>query len=151
MNADLAHSTSSVGQCRIITLDRHTHDNGSLSVVQNDNALPFAIRRVYYLYDIPGDAERGGHSHHKEQRLIVAVSGSFDVTVDDGASRRRFTLNRPYHALYIPAGLWRELDNFSSGSVCLAMASNLYDAADYVRDYDRFLALTAAKRQPSDP
>lgn len=140
-----AHSISSIDSCHIIELDRHSHPNGSLSVVENNDAIPFAIKRVYYLYDIPGDAERGGHSHYNEQRLIVAVSGSFDVTVDDGHRRIKFTLNRPYRALYIPAGIWRELDNFSSGSVCLAMASNKYDADDYVRDYNRFLSLTSNK------
>ncbi len=140
-----SHLISSVDRCRLIELDRHTHPNGSLSVVENSSKFPFAIKRVYYLYDIPGDAERGGHSHYSEERLIVAVSGSFDVTVDDGHRRRKFNLNRPYRALYVPAGIWRELDNFSSGSVCLALASNKYDAADYVRDYGLFKQLTATK------
>ena len=140
-----SHAISSINQCKIIDLDRHTHENGSLSVVQNTQEFPFEIKRVYYLYDIPGDAERGGHSHFNEQRLIIAVSGCFDVTVDDGHEIRKFTLNRPYKALYIPAGIWRNLDNFSSGSVCLALASNLYDPEDYVRDYKEFKMLTKNK------
>ncbi len=141
-----SHSTSSVNDCRIIEFDRHTHANGSLSVVENNDSCPFAIKRVYYLYDIPGDSERGGHSHHNEQRLIIAVSGSFDVKVSDGVNCRTFRLDRPYKALYIPAGIWRTIDGFSSGSVCLALASNLYDEGDYVRDYDIFIELTSCKR-----
>ena len=141
-----SHRTSSVDQCRIIDLERHENANGTLSVVENSNLFPFAIKRVYYLYDIPGGAERGGHSHHQEQRLIIAVSGCFDVIVDDGHRKAIFSLNRPYHALYIPAGIWRVVDNFSSGSVCLALTSNIYDPDDYVRDYDTFLQLTAIKQ-----
>lgn len=145
MKTDDPHATSSVSDCRLIDLRRHRHATGTISVVQNDNTLPFAIKRVYYLYDIPGDAQRGGHSHFHEQRLIIAASGSFDVHLDDGHSTTTFTLNRPYRALYIPAGIWRRLDNFTSGSVCLALASNLYDPDDYVRDYNRFTQLTAEK------
>ena len=103
------------------------------------------MRRVFYLYDVPGDSERGGHSHHKAQEFIIAASGSFDVTLSDGQDSRKFSLNRPYRALYIPAGIWRNIDNFSSGSVCLVLTSELYDEADYVRDYERFKQLTAIK------
>ncbi len=144
MNDD-SHLTSDVDDCRIIELDRHMSAKGSLSVVENSDYFPFAVKRVYYLYDVPCDAARGGHSHYREQRLIIAVAGCLDVTVDDGHRRRVFTLNRPYRALYIPAGIWRVVDNFSSGSVCLALTSNIYDPDDYVRDYDKFLELTAAK------
>ena len=141
-----SHATSSVDQCRIINLPRvQLNLAGSSSAVQNTPPLPFDIHRIYYLYDIPADTERGGHSHYSEQRLIVAVTGSFDVVVDDGHSRRSFHLDRPYKALYIPAGIWRTIDNFSSGSVCLALASNIYDENDYVRDYNLFLKLTEAK------
>ncbi len=140
------HSTSSVYDCRIIGLDRHSGPMGSLSVVENTPVFPFDVKRVYYLYDVPSGAERGGHSHHTEQRLIIAVSGSFDVTVDDGVNRRTFTLNNPSRALYIPAGIWRTVENFSSGSVCLALSSSVYDADDYVRDYSTFHELTKCKR-----
>ncbi|MDE6086689.1 MAG: FdtA/QdtA family cupin domain-containing protein [Muribaculaceae bacterium] len=139
------HSTSSVGHCGIIELPRHRHPNGSLSVVENTSEFPFEIKRVFYLYDVPGDSERGGHSHHAARELIVAVSGSFDVTLDDGHAQRTFTLNRPYRALYIEQGIWRSLGNFSSGSVCMVLTSHLYDPADYVRDYTVFKQLTAHK------
>lgn len=139
------HSLSVIGDCRVIDLPRHRHENGSLTVVQNDNSTPFAVRRVFYLYDVPGDSERGGHSHHVARELIVAAGGCFDVVLDDGHERRTFTLRRPSQALYIPAGIWRSLNNFSSGAVCLVLTSEKYDEADYVRDYDRFLQLTAEK------
>ena len=141
-----SHKLSSVNDCRIITLPRHSECNGALSVLENGNDLPFAIRRVYYLYDIPADAERGGHSHHRMQAMMVAAAGSFSVEVSDGAASRRFTLNRPWQALYIPAGIWRTVKEFSSGSVCLNIVSEEYDEADYVRDYNAFLKLTAEKR-----
>lgn len=142
-----AHSISSIDSCRIINLTRQAipGTGGSVTYVQNTPPLPFDIHRVYYLYDVPADAERGGHSHYTEQRLIMAVNGAFDVTVDDGHRRHTFHLDRPYRALYIPAGIWRTIDNFTSGSVCLALASCKYDANDYVRDYNRFLELTAVK------
>lgn len=131
--------------CRIIELDRHRHANGSLSVVENGDDMPFAVKRVFYLYDVPGDSSRGGHSHYTAQELIVAVSGSFDVTLTDGHDTVTIQLNRPYRALYVPAGIWRSLDNFSSGSVCMVLTSELFSEADYVRDFDRFLGLTKNK------
>ncbi len=140
-----SHEISSVDNCRIIQLPRHVHPNGTLTVVQNDNMSPFAIKRVFYLYDVPGDSERGGHSHHEAMELIVAVAGCFDVTLHDGHQSRRFTLRRPGEALFIPAGIWRSLDNFSSGSVSLVLTSEKYSEADYVRDFDRFLQLTEKK------
>lgn len=140
-----SHSTATLDDCRIVELPRHRHRNGSLSVVENDAGTPFPVRRVFYLYDVPGDSERGGHSHHTAQEFIIAASGSFDVTLTDGQDTRKFSLNRPYRALYIPAGIWRNIDNFSSGSVCLVLTSELYDEADYVRDYERFKQLTAIK------
>ncbi len=144
MNDDIfAYST--VNDCRIITLARNAHENGSLSVVENNGDFPFTIKRVYYLYDIPGDAERGGHAHRDNRSLIIAVSGCFEVTLDDGHEKRNFTLNRPYNALYVPAGLWREIRDFSSGSVCLVLTSENYSEEDYVRDYDHFLSLTETK------
>lgn len=140
-----SHKISSVDNCRIVELPRHRHPNGSLSVVENVESALFEIKRVFYLYDVPGDSARGGHSHYMARELIVAVSGSFDVTLDDGKHRRVFSLNRPYKALYVEAGIWRSLDNFSSGSVCLVLTSEVYDEADYVRDYDEFKKLTSLK------
>lgn len=139
------HATSRLDDCRIITLPRHRHPNGSLTVVDNADGAPFDIKRVFYLYDVPGDSSRGGHSHHQAQEIIVAASGSFDVTLTDGHNTRTFSLNRPYHGLYIPAGIWRSLDNFSSGAVCLVLTSECFDEADYVRDFDHFTRLTANK------
>lgn len=144
MNSD-SHSRSLLSDCHIIDLPRHIHSNGSLTAVENSNLFPFAIKRVFYLYDIPGDSERGGHSHHQGQELIIAVSGSFDVVLTDGHSSHRFQLNRPYKALYIPAGIWRSLENFSSGSVCLVLTSELFSEEDYVRDYNQFKELTSVK------
>lgn len=106
----------------------------------------FAVRRVFYLYDVPSDSERGGHSHYQARELIVAVAGAFDVTLDDGSERRTYHLDRPYKALYVPRGLWRELNNFTSGAVCMVLTTELFEEADYVRDYDRFLELTNSKR-----
>lgn len=145
MHESLAHKQSHLEQCRVIELPRHRHENGSLTVVENTGMAPFPVRRVFYLYDVPGDSERGGHSHHLAQELIVAASGAFDVVLDDGLTRRTFTLNRPYKALYIPAGIWRELNNFSSGSVSLVLTSEPYSEEDYVRSYATFKQLTEKK------
>lgn len=130
----------SLDDCRMIDLTRHRHPNGSLSVVDNSSNL-FDIRRVFYLYDVPGDSERGGHSHYQAHEFITAASGAFDVVVTDGTDFRRFTLNRPYKALYIPNGLWRSLDNFSSGSVSLVLTSEPYSELDYCRSYQNFKSL----------
>lgn len=144
------HGINTVGDARIIDLPRHRHPNGSLTVAENGaEGMPFAVRRVFYLFDVPADAERGGHSHHRAQELIVALSGSFDVVLDDGRSTRRFTLNRPYRALYVPTGLWRVLDNFSGGAVCLVLTSETFSEDDYVRSYDTFLELTSPLRDGS--
>lgn len=146
MNQD-PHTNSSIDKCRIITLDKHHHANGNLTVVEDNDPIPFAIKRTYYLYDIPGGEERGGHSHRHLYQLLVAISGSFDVLLDDGANQCRVTLNRPYQGLLIVPGIWRVLENFSSGSVCLCLASDFYDETDYVRDYDEFKRLTHNKRE----
>lgn len=138
---------STIDDCRIIELMRNTHRNGALSVIENNEDIPFSTKRIYYLYDIPGDAERGGHAHCDNQSLIIAVSGCFTVTLNDGKATKSFILNRPYKALYVPAGLWREINEFSSGSVCLVLTSEIYSEDDYVRDYDEFLNLTEAKRK----
>lgn len=116
------------------------HDvRGSLAVIEDD-CIPFEIKRVYYLYDVPSDAYRGGHAHKKQQSLILALSGSFEVVADDGHQKHRFMLNKPNIGLYIPTDIWREIENFSSGAVCLVLASTDYDESEYIRDYDAFLS-----------
>ena len=111
---------------------------GNLSVIEK-NILPFEIKRVYYLYDVPSDSSRGGHAHKELQQFLIALSGSFDVVLDNGKSRRTITLNRPNKGLLIPNGIWRELESFSAGSVCLSLVSEEYDEEDYIRDYNSFL------------
>lgn len=131
---------STVYDCSIIELSRHHSDRkGNLTVVENGITVPFSTKRVYYLYDVPGGESRGGHAHIAQSQLIVAVSGSFSVTLDDGRIRRSFLLNHPYQGLYLVPGLWRTLDDFSSGAVCMVLASDIYDEADYIRDYQKFL------------
>lgn len=130
---------TTVYDCSIIELDRHhSVRKGDISVVENSVTVPFDTKRVYYLYDVPGGVSRGGHAHKELKQLIVAVSGSFTVVLDDGKVKRSFVLNRPYVGLYVVPGIWRELEDFSSGSVCLVLASEKYDAKDYLRDYDEF-------------
>lgn len=141
------HHTSSVDNCRLIDLPRHAHAHGSLTVAQNDSDSPMEIRRAFFIYDVPADTARGGHSHHHSQQMIIAVGGSFDVTLDDGAQRRTYTLNRPYRALFVTPGIWRTMDNFSSGSVCLVLTDTGYDESDYVRDYNEFQCLTRGPKQ----
>jgi hypothetical protein len=137
--------------CRLIDLPKITDARGNLTFVESRRHIPFEIRRVYYLYDVPGGAERGGHAHKKLQQLLIAIAGSFDVVVDDGFRRHRFHLNRSYMGLYMPPMTWRELDNFSSGSVCLVLASDLYEEADYFRSYQTFLAKARALHENSLP
>lgn len=145
------HRTSDVACCRMLTLPRMRHPNGSLTVAENGAlGMPFDVRRIFYLYDVPAGADRGGHSHYAAQELMVALSGSMKVTLDDGHRRRTFVLDRPDTALYIPAGLWRTLHDFSGGSVCMVLTSERFSEADYVRDYDRFLELTREKTPPTD-
>jgi hypothetical protein len=116
---------------------------GNLSVIEKD-LLPYQIKRVYYLYDVPGDSSRGGHAHKEQLEFLVALNGSFDVVLDNGHSKRTFTLNRPYKGLLIPTGMWRELVNFTSGAICLVASSGEFDEADYIRDYDKFLLFKGA-------
>lgn len=130
----------SVFDCSLIELDRHHSDRkGNLTVVENGQTLPFDVKRVYYIYDVPGGENRGAHAHKQLEQLIVAASGSFTVTLDDGKNKRSFFLNRPYQGLYVKPGMWRDLEDFSSGAVCLVLASELYDKDDYIRNYDDFL------------
>ena len=128
-----------LSDCRIVELPRIHDPRGNLTFIEGADHVPFDIRRVYYLYDVPGGESRGGHAHRGLEQFIIAASGSLDVLVDDGISRERFFLNRSYYGLYVPRMVWRELDNFSSGSVCLVLASEHYDEADYYRDYGEFL------------
>lgn len=128
----------SVDDCRIIQLPKNEQESGNITVVENYRELPFAVKRVYYLYDVPGGEERGGHSHKQLYEFLVATGGSFDVLLDDGEHTRTVTLNRPYYGLLIVPGIWRVLNNFSSGSVCLVLTSDYYDESDYVREYDDF-------------
>lgn len=131
---------SSVYDCTLIELDKHHSDRkGNLSVVNNADTVPFDVKRVYYLYDVPGGESRGGHAHRELRQLIIAAGGSFSVTLDDGKIKRTFALNRPYIGLLVVPGIWRTLDDFSSGSVCLVLASEKYDEADYIREYEEFL------------
>ena len=141
------HLVSSIDNCHIITLEKHHHENGNLSVVESLNQLPFSISRVYYLYDVPGGEERCGHSHHECFEFIVAVSGSFDIEINDGVKSKTISLNRSNIGLLVEPGIWRVLNNFSSGSVCLVIASEKYNEADYVRNFDDFLELTKSKHK----
>ncbi len=130
---------STIDDCRLIELPVVHRESGNITAIQHNTIIPFEINRVYYLYDIPGGESRGGHAHKELRQLIVAASGSFDVTLDDGNVKRTFSLNRPYQGLLVVPGIWRELNNFSSGSVCLVLASMEYDEVDYIRDYNIFL------------
>ena len=129
---------STVFDCTLLELPKNHTLNGNITAVNNFQEIPYEIKRVYYLYDVPGGEARGGHGHKELQQLIIAASGSFDLIVDDGKVKRTFHLNRPYQGVLMPAGLWRELDNFSSGSICLVLASTPYEESDYLRDYDEF-------------
>lgn len=126
-------------RCRLMDLPRINDPRGNLTFVEGSSHVDFDIRRVYYLYDVPGGSERGGHAHKELRQLIIAMSGSFDVILDDGREKRRVHLNRSYQGLYVCPMIWRELDNFSSGSVCMVLASNRYDEEDYYRDYAEFM------------
>ena len=130
----------SVFDCTMVELDKHHSERkGNISVVENGKTLPFDVKRVYYLYDVPGGESRGSHAHKDLEQLIIAASGSFRVTLDDGNCKRSFFLNRPYQGLYVKPGMWRDLEDFSSGSVCMVLASEVYQAEDYIRDYEEFL------------
>jgi len=125
--------------CRIIELPKIHNPQGNLTFVENDSQVPFDMKRVYYVYDVPGGAERGGHAHKHLHQFIVAMSGSFDITLDDGKDKKKFHLSRSYYGLYVCPMIWREIDNFSSGSVLMCIASEKYDEADYYRHYEDFM------------
>lgn len=141
--------STTIHDCKQIDLKKIADPRGNLTFIEGGRDIPFEIKRVYYLYDVPGGAERGGHAHKDLQQLVVAMSGSFDVILDDGYEKKRVHLNRSYFGLYIPQMIWRELDNFSSGSVCMVLASNYYEESDYYRDHvDFLLALKASHERP---
>lgn len=143
---DLSKS-STVFDCSLIDLDINHRDKGNITVVENQKTLPFDIERVYYLYDIPGGETRGGHAHKNLRQLIIAASGSFDVVLDDGKTKRTVTLNRPFHCLYVIPGIWREIKNFSSGSICLVLASEFYNEEDYIREKKEFITFKNIKNE----
>lgn len=130
---------SSVFNCTLLDLPKILTEGGNITALNNNIDLPFDIKRVYYLFDVPSGESRGGHGHINLQQLIIAVSGSFDIIIDDGNVKRTFHLSRPNIGLFLPCGLWRELVNFSSGSICLVLASQEYDKNDYIRDYNKYL------------
>lgn len=132
------------GQWRLIDLPKIYDARGNLTFIENERHVPFAVRRIFYLYDVPGGENRAGHALRRCHQFMIAMSGSFDVILDDGYRKERFQLNRSYYGLYIPALTWRELENFSTGAVCLVLASEYYDEADYYREYGEFIA--AARR-----
>lgn len=140
---------TTVYDCSVIELSKHHSDRkGNLSVVENEISVPFEVKRTYYLYDVPGGESRGGHAHKNLNQLIVAVSGSFSVTLDDGSIKRTYTLNRPYQGLLVVPGIWRTLDDFSSGAVCMVLASEGYSEDDYIRNYEDFISFKDS--QPYD-
>lgn len=136
----------SVNDCPVIELGKIKGERrGNITVVENDGTLPFDTRRVYYLYDVPGGSSRGAHAHKSLSQLIIAASGSFQVTLDDGHLKRTYFLNRPYEGLLVRPGIWRDLNDFSSGAVCMVLASDVYKKEDYIRDYQEFLAFAWRK------
>lgn len=129
----------SLSDCQMVELPKIHDPRGNLTFIEGGSHVPFDIQRVYYLYDVPGGSERGGHAHKALHQLIIAMSGSFDVLIDDGKEKKRVHLNRSYNGLYVCPMIWRELDNFSSGAVCMVLASNRYSESDYYRDYPEFM------------
>lgn len=131
---------SDIHSCNVVELTKIHNPAGNITIVQNGSHQPFDVKRVYYLYDVPGGSERGGHAHKELYQLIIAASGSFDVILDDSRNKKIIQLNRPYFGLLVVPGIWREIINFSSGAICLVLASQKYDKADYIRDYELFKA-----------
>jgi dTDP-4-dehydrorhamnose 3,5-epimerase-like enzyme len=137
-----------IEQCKFLEFPIIHDPRGNLTFMESNRHIPFDIKRVYYLYDVPGGAHRGGHAHRNLHQVIVAMSGSFDISLDDGSRNRRYHLNRSYYGLYVAPMMWREIDNFSSGSVCMVMASEYFDEDDYYRGYQEFVAATQAGPHP---
>jgi len=127
--------------CSIINFKKISDPRGNLTVIESNKDVPFEVKRIYYIYDVPGGESRGAHSHKTLEQIIIAISGSFDVKVDDGTQKKIFHLNRAYYGLYIPRMIWRYLDNFASGSVCLVLASDYYSESDYIRNYEEFVKI----------
>ena len=138
------HTT--IDDCRLIDLPRHYNQAGNITALNSDIDVPFQIERVYYLYDVPGGETRGGHGHRELEQFIVSVSGSFDIILHDGFNERKVSLNRPYKALHLVPGIWRELENFSSGSICLVLASHVFDESDYLRSFDDFSSFKSQRK-----
>ncbi|HEU4457624.1 MAG TPA: FdtA/QdtA family cupin domain-containing protein [Methylibium sp.] len=138
---------SHMSECKLIDLPKIADPRGNLSFIEAGRQIPFDIRRVYYLYDVPGGSERGGHAHLALHQFVIAMSGSFDIVLDDGFEKKRIHLNRSYRGLYIPPMTWRELDNFSSGSVCMVLASEHFAESDYLRDYSDFMVAVHDRRR----
>ncbi len=130
-----------IGDCRIIELPKFLDARGNLSFAEQNNHIPFEIKRTYWIYDVPGGEDRGGHAFRQNQEMVIAISGSFDVVVDDGENKKTFTLNRSYYGLYVPSGLWRTMENFSTNSLALEFGSEHYDETDYIREYNEFVTL----------
>ena len=135
----------SIERCKIIELPKISDPRGNLTFVESERHIPFDIKRVYYLYDVPGGAERGGHGHKNLQQFIIAMSGSFDVILHDGVNQKRIHMNRSYYGLYVCPMMWRDITNVSSGAVCLVLASEYYDETDYIREYEKFLEIANSK------
>jgi hypothetical protein len=135
--------------CRIIQLPKISDARGNLTFIEGSRHVPFEIKRVYYLYDVPGGESRAGHAHKRLEQFMIAANGSFNVTIDNGQTKENFYLNRSYYGLYIPPMVWRELNDFSSGSVCLVLASMNFDEADYMREYDSFLRAAKKNAKPN--
>jgi len=135
----------SVNDCKLIELPKIVDPRGSITFIEGSNHIPFQIERVYYIYDVPGGSDRGAHAHKSLHQFVVAMSGSFDILLDDGDKNRRFHLNRSYYGLYICPGMWRFMDNFSSGAVCMVLASQRFDEGDYIRHYGDFLTFAKQK------
>jgi len=130
---------TTLSQIKIIDLPKITDDRGNLTFVEEHNHIPFEIKRIYFIYDVPGGEARGGHAYKELEEVFIAISGSFDLNLDDGSQKKKINLNRSYKAVYVPKGLWRKLDNFSTNSLCLVLASTVYNGDDYIRDYENFI------------
>ena len=137
----MTNFVTDIHACNVVELKKIHNPAGNITIIQNGGHQPFNVKRVYYLYDVPGGSERGGHAHKKLHQLIVAASGAFDVIIDDGVTKKIIQLNRPYYGLLIVPGIWREIVNFSSGAICLVLASEKFSADDYVRDYSEYLTI----------